>query len=74
MNATWPFAKLHATTEYMTISLGVFGMSLKTFDFARADVTSIRKKDGAFSVGALVEHSRANHRLSSCSERLTSPG
>ena len=60
-NATWPFAKLHATTEGLTITLGLFGFLQKTFAFAKSEITAIRKKHGLFSVGVIVEHQKQEY-------------
>ncbi|HEX4053739.1 MAG TPA: hypothetical protein VHX86_05705 [Tepidisphaeraceae bacterium] len=59
-NATWPFATLHATSEFLHISVGL-GPLRRRFDFAREEVKTVRLKRALFSIGLQVEHVRTDY-------------
>ena len=54
---TWPFAKLRADTEAITITATAFG----DFTFSTNDIVELRKKRGLFSVGLLISHANDDY-------------
>ena len=63
MNATWPFAKLQATSDGIVIVLNVIGMMKEKFEFSRDELKSIRKKRGIFpfNTGVVFEHAEPSY-------------
>jgi len=57
-NATWPFAKLRATSDRIAISVRTGGFLDEDIDFAKSDIVRIKKKRGIplFNVGVVIEH------------------
>jgi hypothetical protein len=60
-NYSWPFAKLSATANDVSISVSLGKLSGKTFVFDRASVKSIVRKRGLWSVGVQIVHSVADY-------------
>jgi len=63
MNATWPFAKLHATSDGIVIVLNVIGIMKERFEFSRNELKSIRKKRSIFpfNTGVVFEHAKPGY-------------
>jgi hypothetical protein len=62
MNMTWPFAKLRASQERITITVRTFGFLDVDLDFDRFDIIRIRMKRGIplLNVGIIIEHRKQN--------------
>ena len=61
MNASWPFAKLHASRDQIRIEVSLFWVWRRTFKFSRADIRALRRTSGTMSVGLRVEHERFDY-------------
>jgi hypothetical protein len=59
-NATWPFATLDATADFLNIAVG-FGPFKRKFDFGKEEVQAVKLKGGFFSIGLQVEHLRPDY-------------
>ena len=60
-NATWPFARLHALHECIQIRLSIFGIWSRVFEFSRQEIKSIRRKRGIWSIGIVIDHTKAEY-------------
>jgi hypothetical protein len=56
LNATWPLATIHVSADHLRLSVSVWKLWKRSFDFERVEVRQIRRKRGLFSVGVVVEH------------------
>lgn len=61
LNASWPFAKLHASRDEIRIDVSIFWMWRRTFRFARREIRALRRRRGLVSVGLRVEHDRPDY-------------
>jgi hypothetical protein len=60
-NATWPFANMWVSSDRLRLTVDVWGIWKKSFEFERVEVSQIRGKPGLFSVGVIVEHEKAGY-------------
>jgi hypothetical protein len=59
-NVTWPFVTLRLTGEGIYIRWGLWTLASHVLEFARRDITALRKRRGLFSQGIVIEHSRSD--------------
>ena len=61
--ATWPFAKLSATSDGLQIFVHAIGLMEEDFNFAKSEVDVIMRKKGIlpFSTGIVIGHHKANY-------------
>ena len=62
-NATWPFAKLTATSGEIRLSMRFIGLMKDDFAFAKSEIDGMRRKKGIlpFSTGIIIEHHKASY-------------
>lgn len=61
INFTWPFAKLIADPDGISIKVSLGKLWGKTFALERAQIKSIKKKCGFMGTGISIEHSNVQH-------------
>ena len=60
-NLTWPFAQIHVSADHLRLSVAVWKLWKRSFDFDRVEVRQIRKRQGLFNVGVVVEHGKPEY-------------
>lgn len=62
-NATWPFASLQASSEMISVTLSVFGLYKRQFEFSKAEIIGVRKKRGIFpfNTGIIFTHRKPEY-------------
>jgi hypothetical protein len=60
-NYTWPFAKLTATSNAISITVSLGRLWSKTFSFERASIRSIVRKRGLWSVAIQIIHTASDY-------------
>jgi hypothetical protein len=61
INFTWPFARLTANQDGITIHVSVGPLWSRTFAFERSQIKSIRKQRGLTGTGIAIEHSNPDY-------------
>jgi hypothetical protein len=61
LNATWPWATIHVSADHLRLSVSVWKLWKRSFDFERVEVRQICRKRGLFCVGVVVEHGKREY-------------
>ena len=60
-SASWPFARLTATSEGLEVRLSVFGVFEREYSFSSSQIIRLRAERGMMNTGLVVEHEVAEY-------------